>query len=219
MNVSGGNVSGGNTVTVHVGGGKTPPPVPPPPRLNQTDSPSSGSGLPAIPSATGVSSAGPTITHTSSIQNPLPVLPAVNSDGQSSSQPVVRPRKNIGNGSAILVVGGESPTEITGSQNGAPVSTPNGPAVPTRTTPPTPAATPVTPQPNSQVTSPALATSSVVNGQLPTKAVSSASSSPVPRSTPPSVAPRATGRHHRTHKNKRNSGWLSLANVFTGCLK
>lgn len=204
VNVSGGNISGGNTVTVRVGG-KTPPPVPPPPRQIQPDA-NPREILPAIPSAIGPPSSVSTITHTSGVQTPQPQLPAINSDGQSSStHPSVRPRKNVVNGSAVLVLGGESPTEGCASQNGTPNGTPNGPSVTTRSSSSTPTATPVVPQASHQATHPALPSNSTINGQLPTSTVSSASSSPVPRPTPPVVAPRAPNRHHRAHKTKRNS--------------
>ncbi|XP_071539952.1 E3 ubiquitin-protein ligase wwp-1 isoform X1 [Panulirus ornatus] len=204
VHVSGGNVSGGNTVTVRVGS-KTPPPVPPPPRQREPDTTPAAGALPAIPSASGTSSAVSTVTHNSGMQNPLPQLPAINSDGQSSTHPSVRPKKSVSNGSAILVLGGESPTEGTGSQNGTPTSTPNGPSGTPRSSSSTPTATPVVPQANHQVIHPALPNSSTINGQLPASTVSSASSSPVPRPTPPVVAPRAANRHHRAHRNKRNS--------------
>lgn len=204
VHVSGGNVSGGNTVTVRVGS-KTPPPVPPPPRQREPDTAPAAGALPAIPSASGTSSAVSTVTHNSGMQNPLPQLPAINSDGQSSTHPSVRPKKSVSNGSAILVLGGESPTEGTGSQNGTPTSTPNGPSGTPRSSSSTPTATPVVPQANHQVIHPALPNSSTINGQLPASTVSSASSSPVPRPTPPVVAPRAANRHHRAHRNKRNS--------------
>ena len=54
MNVSGGNVSGNNTVTVRVGG-RTPPPVPPPPVLMQSDSRKEVNDLQTVP-VNGVSS-------------------------------------------------------------------------------------------------------------------------------------------------------------------
>ncbi|KAG7160969.1 E3 ubiquitin-protein ligase Su(dx)-like [Homarus americanus] len=176
-NVSGGSVSGGNTVTLLVGG-KTPPPIPPPPRQNQSEA--------LLPSAGSAPSTVSTITHTSGMQTPKTQLPAINSDGQTA-HPSVRFRQGVGNGSAVLVLGGESPTEATGSQNGTTTSTPNGPTGTPRSSSSTPTATPVTSQANSnQGTHPTSATStSTVNGQLPTSAVSSASSSPVPRLAPP----------------------------------
>ncbi|XP_042236301.1 E3 ubiquitin-protein ligase Su(dx)-like isoform X2 [Homarus americanus] len=207
-NVSGGSVSGGNTVTLLVGG-KTPPPIPPPPRQNQSEA--------LLPSAGSAPSTVSTITHTSGMQTPKTQLPAINSDGQTA-HPSVRFRQGVGNGSAVLVLGGESPTEATGSQNGTTTSTPNGPTGTPRSSSSTPTATPVTSQANSnQGTHPTSATStSTVNGQLPTSAVSSASSSPVPRLAPPVVAPRAATRHHRAHKNKRNSDGSNSATPASG---
>ncbi|KAK8747252.1 hypothetical protein OTU49_016713, partial [Cherax quadricarinatus] len=212
VNVSGGNISGGNTVTVRVGG-KTPPPVPPPPQ--RQSQPDANLGLlPVIPSASSTPSTVSTVTHTPGVQKSQ--LPAINSDGQSSSHPSVRPRKSVGNGSAILVLGGESPTEGSVSQNGTPTGTPNGPSATPRSSSSTPTATPVVPQANHQATHPALPSNSTINGQLPASTVPSVSSSPVPRTTPPVVAPRAPNRHHRVHKNKRNSDGSNNATPVSG---
>lgn len=222
VNVSHGNasgVTGGNTVTVRVGG-KTPAPVPPPPRPPPPDTTVAGVGapLPAIPlpgSTAGVTAA----TTTSGTQSPLPQLPTINSDTPvAPSHPNVRSRKNIGNGAAVLVLGGDSPTEGPGSQNGTPNTTPNGPSAIGRSTSSTPTATPAAGPPTLQPGAlPVLPTSNaVVNGQLPTSAVSSASSSPVAKSTAPAVIPRAATRHHRTHKNKRNSADSSNAGAPVG---
>lgn len=212
VNVSHGNasgVAGGNTVTVRVGGKKATP-APPPPRPPPPDTAVAGVGapLPAIPlpgSTAEVNAA----TTTLGTQSPLPQLPAINSDTPvAPSHPNVRSRKNIGNGAAVLVLGGDSPIEGPGSQNGTPNTTPNGPTAIGRSSSSTPTVTPAAGPPALQPGAhPVLPTSNaVVNGQLPTSAVSSASSSPVAKSTVSAVIPRPATRHHRTHKNKRNSG-------------
>ncbi|XP_047469714.1 E3 ubiquitin-protein ligase wwp-1-like isoform X2 [Penaeus chinensis] len=198
VNVSGGNVSGSNTVTVRVGG-KTPPPVPPPPKLIQSDA-HSGAALPAIMSASGSqSNSGTTITHTShtsATHSPIPSLPSINSDGQAaSSHPSTRARKSVGNGSAVVVLGGESPTDSSGNQNGRP----NG----AESTAP-PVSGNVSPQANHQPNPPQVATNAT-NGKLPTNGTPQHSASSAAAPKPPGLAPRPANRHHRAHKNKRNS--------------
>lgn len=199
VNVSGGNVSGSNTVTVRVGG-KTPPPVPPPPKLNQPDA-HSGAALPAIMSASGSqSNSGTTITHTShtsATHSPIPSLPSINSDGPAtSSHPSARARKSVGNGSAVVVLGGESPTDSSTNQNGRPNGAESAaPSVPGN----------VSPQTNYQPNPPQVA-SNAANGKLPTNGTPQHSASSVAAPKPPALAPRPANRHHRAHKNKRNSG-------------
>lgn len=207
VNVSGGNVSGSNTVTVRVGG-KTPPPVPPPPKLIQSDA-HSGAALPAIMSASGSqSNSGTTITHTShtsATHSPIPSLPSINSDGQAaSSHPSARARKSVGNGSAVVVLGGESPTDSSGNQNGRP----NGAE---SIAPPVPGN--VSPQANHQPNPPQVA-SNATNGKLPTNGTPQHSASSAAAPKPPGLAPRPANRHHRAHKNKRNSGQFLLKNFI-----
>ncbi|MPC39887.1 E3 ubiquitin-protein ligase Su(dx) [Portunus trituberculatus] len=216
VNVSATNSNGSaasNTITVRVGG-KTPPPVPPPPRPPIPETSVAGnSPLPAIP-LPGSSSGTSSVTHTPGTQSPLPQLPAINNDTPAAaSHPSVRTRKNIGNGSAILVLGGDSPTDGSSSQNGTPSTSLNGTNGVGQSTSSTPTATPAAGLPAGQAGAhSAIANSTaVVNGQLPTSAVSSASSSPVAKSTAPAVVPRTS--RHRTNKLKRNSADSSNSGV------
>ncbi|KAK7075175.1 WW domain containing E3 ubiquitin protein ligase 1 [Halocaridina rubra] len=208
VNVGGANkVTGGNTVTVRIGdthrvGGKTPPPVPPPPRQNPNAT--GGETLPTINS-------GPTVSHShASALNPIPPLPAINSDGQAASaaHPPLRSRKSVGNGSAVLVLGEESPTtDGVSNQNDIPEGSPVASGSTSRTAASSSvngSAAAVSPQTNHQSPHP-IHNNSASNGQLPSGTAPQPPSTTAPKPTPPAVAPRAN-RHHRGHKNKRNSG-------------
>lgn len=189
-------------------GGRTPPPVPPPPRQSQSDAsavvPSPCNPLAANNVVSSGPSTGPSITLSHGMPAvPVPQKPALKSDGQSSpTHQGVRYKNFLGNGSAVLVLGGESPTEGTNSPKPTPNSTPNG----TNDAVQSASSTPTAGHPGSYSSSHSTSVP-LVNGQLPSTATSSASSSPVANPTPPAVLPRSGNRGHRGHRIKRISGW------------
>lgn len=210
VNVNSGSASasGDKSVTVRVGenhraGGKTPPPVPPPPKPEVVDGhPAGGPAmLPAI-------SSGSTVTHThAAALNPIPSLPAINSDSQANLSlhvtPNVRPRASVGNGSAVLVLGEESPTEGAANQNDAPDGPSAEPGASARVAGASSVAGATSSSIPSYQSSYPMRSSNAANGQLPTNAAPK-TSSPAAKPTPPAVAPRTANR--RGHKYKRNSG-------------